>query len=93
MCPWGDEDPASLTNWKRIQAKEELMPPTTPVRLFPANSYGIYDMSGNVWEYCWNHYDKNAYRRDQFPTVDPKKPGRGGELRVSRGGSAIFRNR
>lgn len=31
-------------------------PYTSPVGSFPANGYGLYDMSGNLWEWCWDRF-------------------------------------
>ena len=48
------------------------------------NSYGIYDMSGNVWEWVNDWYDKNYYKNS--PYSNPQGP-KTGKFKVQRGGS------
>ncbi|MCG9126510.1 SUMF1/EgtB/PvdO family nonheme iron enzyme [Candidatus Poribacteria bacterium] len=35
---------------------------TTPIGKYPANGYGLYDMCGNVWEWCLDKYEKSFYK-------------------------------
>ena len=57
---------------------------THPVAQKQPNDLGIYDMCGNVWEYCWDYYDENYYSQSlqQYPT-GPEQ----GDERVMRGGA------
>jgi formylglycine-generating enzyme required for sulfatase activity len=57
---------------------------TAPVGNFRANGFGLYDMHGNVWEWCWDGYAADFY--DKSPSVDPRGFD-SGSRRVDRGGS------
>jgi formylglycine-generating enzyme len=71
-------DILDLVGWYDANSGEE----TKPVgRKFP-NSFGLYDMSGNVWEWCWDWYDDYS-KKDLINPVGPIK----GTDRVLRGGS------
>lgn len=59
-------------------------PYTSPVDAFDPNPYGVHDMSGNVFDWCWDWYDDEYY--DSSPLYGPHGP-TNGYYRVRRGGS------
>ena len=74
--------------------KEDGYAAAAPVKSFPANPYGLYDMDGNVWEWCSDFYRPDYYAKSPSsnptgPTdsYDPDEPGV--VKRVQRGGSFL----
>lgn len=45
-----------------------------PVKSYAANGYGLYDMSGNVWELCADWFNSNYYKSLQGVSVNPQGP-------------------
>jgi len=59
---------------------------TSPVGYFPPNGYGLYDMVGNIWQWCWDRVDGKWYSQPGATQKDTRGPDVG-HVRVMRGGS------
>ncbi|MDR6685357.1 formylglycine-generating enzyme required for sulfatase activity [Arthrobacter sp. 1088] len=59
---------------------------TAPIKSFPPNAYGLYEVAGNVWEWCSDWFLPKYYRNS--PTDNPQGPSIGAG-RVMRGGSYL----
>jgi formylglycine-generating enzyme required for sulfatase activity len=61
-----------------------------PVGSYPPNGFGLFDMHGNVWEFCSDWHDPGYYRVS--PVADPPGPG-SAEYRARRGGDWLHGKR
>ena len=85
--PWGNEEPEGRANFGPCGSADNLhllKEAIRPVGSYTPNGYGLYDMAGNVGEWCHDWYDETYYERS--PKENPKGPS-SGEDRVFRGGS------
>ncbi len=107
LYPWGDDpkpDGRPRANsfqgsFPSVDTAEDGFAGIAPAAQYPANAYGLHDMSGNVWEWCADWYRPDYYarlaaagpvaRNPAGPTdsFDPDEPGM--PKRVHRGGSFL----
>ena len=95
--PWGDTITHSNANYNSISDfaydvsptrgshptyNDGVTPYTSPVGSFAPNGYGLYDMTGNVMELCWDWFSSSTY----VNATDPRGSS-SGTYRVFRGGS------
>jgi sulfatase modifying factor 1 len=81
-------------NFPAGNTREDGFEGVAPVKSFPPNALGLYDMEGNVWEWCHDYYRPDYYQagavvNPQGPadSYDPDEPGL--VKRVQRGGSFL----
>lgn len=103
---WGDERASSkkpqANLWQGTfphkNTKQDGYIRTAPVRSFPPNGYGLFDMAGNVWEWCadWYRHDTYPRRASGKIVINPQGPSdsfdpqqRFAPKRIQRGGSFL----
>jgi sulfatase modifying factor 1 len=92
--PWGDElEPAGehhMNVWQGVfpsrNSAADGFVGTAPAGSFPPNGYGLFDMTGNVWEWCADWFNPGYYAHS--PREAPTGP-EDGTHRVMRGGSYL----
>ena len=104
IYPWGNEDVnegAPKANfWQGMfPYKNDLTDgffTSAPVKSFAPNGYGLYDMSGNVWEWCADWFDHDFYKKENARQSNTRGPDRGynpqmpfQQEKIIRGGSFL----
>ena len=82
IYPWGNEHvntgPPKANSWEGkfpyLNEMKDHYTNAAPVRSYAANGYGLYDMAGNVWEWCSDWYDAGYYSSLKGATLNPKGP-------------------
>jgi len=93
LYPWGDDlTPAGkhLCNiWQgefpRVDTAEDGFAGACPVDAFPPNPYGLYSITGNVWEWCADWFHTAFDTRPQHKPTGPPS----GQAKVMKGGSFL----
>lgn len=96
VFPWGDE--LEPSGQQRMNVWQGEFPNNNtvadgfyglaPVRSFPANGFGLFEMTGNTWEWCADWFHPSHHRDLDGIQRDPTGPA-SGETRVMKGGSFL----
>jgi len=103
--PWGNDKPdgtkanyADINYWNKYKNARQPdknindgYTETSPVGSYPegASHYGLMDMAGNVWEWCFDVYDNNYYAVSPYKNPSgPPDTGKPDQERVNRGGGS-----
>ncbi|RYF87872.1 MAG: formylglycine-generating enzyme family protein, partial [Chitinophagaceae bacterium] len=83
IYPWGNEHvnegKQKANSWEGkfpyLNTKKDSYITSAPVKTYAPNGYGLYDMAGNVWEWCSDWYDVDYYTTSgKEVSVNPKGP-------------------
>lgn len=104
IYPWGnqnvDEGIVKANSWQGQFPNQNTLRDgfygSSPVKSFQANAFGLYDMAGNVWEWCSDWYHSDYYKTVKDGELNPKGPAKSYDpqeptvpKKVVRGGSFL----
>jgi len=75
--------------WPHENSEEDGFFTTSPVKRFPPNGYGLFDMSGNVWEMVADFYHPNAY--ELASATAPNSAGPSEKVAIPPGAKVIYK--